>query len=53
MTKAPIPYVAALRETSIIFVGLIGYLFLSEKMTIYKILSLITIVIGAVLLRLA
>ena len=53
MTKAPIPYVAALRETSIIFVGIIGYLFLSEKMTIYKILSLLTIVIGAILLRLA
>ena len=53
MTKAPIPYVAALRETSIIFVGIIGYLFLSEKMTIYKILSILTIVIGAILLRLA
>jgi drug/metabolite transporter (DMT)-like permease len=53
MTKAPIPYVAALRETSIIFVGIIGYLFLSEKMTIYKLLSLLTIVIGAMLLRLA
>ena len=53
MTKAPIPYVAALRETSIIFVGIIGYLFLSEKMTIYKVLSLLTIVIGATLLRLA
>jgi drug/metabolite transporter (DMT)-like permease len=53
MTKAPIPYVAALRETSIIFVGIIGYLFLSEKMTIYKILSLLTIVLGAILLRLA
>lgn len=53
MTKAPIPYVAALRETSIIFVGIIGYLFLSEKMTIYKVLSLLTIVIGAILLRLA
>lgn len=53
MTKAPIPYVAALRETSIIFVGIIGYLFLSEKMTIYKTLSILTIVIGAILLRLA
>jgi drug/metabolite transporter (DMT)-like permease len=53
MTRVPIPYVAALRETSIIFVGIIGYLYLSEKMTIYKILSLLTIVLGAVLIRLA
>ena len=53
VTKAPIVYVAALRETSIIFVGIIGWLFLSEKLSKIKILSIIIIALGAVLLRLS
>ena len=53
MTKVPIAYVVALRETSIIFVGIIGWLFLSEKLSKIKILSIIIIALGAVLLRLS
>ena len=53
VTKAPIVYVAALRETSIIFVGIIGWLFLSEKLSKIKILSIIIIALGAGLLRLS
>ena len=53
MTKAPIAYVVALRETSIIFVGIIGWLFLSEKLSKIKILSIIIIALGAGLLRLS
>jgi len=40
-TQAPVPLVAALRETSIIFALLIGSLFLKEKFTQTKYLSLI------------
>ena len=51
-TKAPIPMVGALRETSILFSILIGYFFLKEKITIIKILSIILIVIGVVGIKL-
>ena len=51
-THAPVPLVAALRETSIIFALLIGTFFLKEKLTIIKIISILTIFIGATLLKL-
>ena len=51
-TKAPIPIVGALRETSIIFALLIGYLFLKEKLNVTKIISISLIFIGVVLLKL-
>ena len=51
-TKAPIPMVGALRETSILFSILIGYFFLKEKITLIKILSIILIVIGVVGIKL-
>ena len=51
-THAPVPLVAALREISIIFALLIGALFLKEKLTLIKIISLFLIFIGAVLLKL-
>ena len=35
-TQAPVPTVAALRETSIIFALLIGTFFLKEKFTLLK-----------------
>jgi len=47
-TKAPIPMVAALRETSIFFSILIGYYFLQEKITLTKVISIILIVIGVI-----
>ena len=51
-THAPVPLVAALREISIIFALLIGALFLKEKLTLIKIISIFVIVIGVVLLKL-
>ena len=51
-TKAPIPMVGALRETSILFSILIGYFFLKEKITITKIISIILIVIGVIGIKL-
>ena len=52
-TKAPIPMVAALRESSIFFSIFIGYFFLKEKITLVKIISVILIIIGVVSLKLA
>ncbi len=45
-TKAPIPLVGALRETGIIFSVIIGMFFLNEKISIYKIISIILIFLG-------
>ena len=42
-TQAPVPLVAALRETSIIFALLIGSLFLKEKFTFFKTTAVLTI----------
>ena len=51
-THAPVPLVAALRETSIIFALLIGTLFLKEKLTLLKITSIFAIFAGVFLLKL-
>ncbi len=51
-TKAPIPLVGALRETSIVFAILIGSLFLKEKLTPLKISSIFLIFIGVLTLKL-
>ena len=52
-TKAPIPMVSALRETSIFFSIIIGFFFLKERITSIKIFSIILIVFGVVGLKLA
>ena len=52
-TKAPIPMVSALRETSIFFSIIIGYFFLREKITFLKMISIILIIFGTVGLKLA
>jgi len=51
-TKASIPMVAALRESSIFFSIFVGYFFLKEKITPIKIISIILIVAGIVGLKL-
>ena len=53
MTKAPIAAVAALRETSILFVILMSAKFLKESMTWPRILGGVLVVVGAVALRLS
>jgi len=50
-TKAPIPLVAALRESGIIFSIIIGIFFLNEKISIYKVISIILIFLGVVGLK--
>lgn len=52
MTKAPIALVAALRETSVLFGALISIMFLREPFTIWRALAAVSIVIGAMLMRL-
>jgi len=51
-TKAPIPMVSALRESSIIFAILIGYFYLKEKINMYKIISILLIFAGVLGLKL-
>ena len=50
-TQAPVPLVAALRETSIIFALLIGTLFLKEKFTLLKAIAIFIIFFGVALLK--
>jgi len=50
-TKAPIPIVGALRETSIFFAIFIGYFFLKEKITTTKICSIVLILAGVIGLK--
>ena len=52
MTQAPIALVSALRETSILFAVLIGWLFFGEKMDRNKAWAAGLIVLGVVLTRL-
>lgn len=52
MTVAPIALVAALRETSILFAVLIGWLGFNERMTKGKVLAAAVIVSGVMLTRL-
>lgn len=51
MTFAPIAVVAALRETSILFAVLIGWLVFGERMTGEKALAALVIVAGVILTR--
>ena len=51
-TKAPIPMVGALRESSIFFSIFIGYFFLKEKITSTKIFSIALILAGVIGLKL-
>jgi drug/metabolite transporter (DMT)-like permease len=52
-TIAPIPIVAALRETSILFAVLIGMLALGEKLTPLRIASIAMVLAGLALMRLS
>ena len=50
-TKAPVPMVSALRESSIIFAILIGYFYLKDKINFYKIVSISLIFLGVIGLK--
>jgi uncharacterized membrane protein len=51
-TKAPVPMVSALRESSIIFAVFIGYFYLKDKINFYKIASIFLIFLGVIGLKL-
>ena len=51
-TKAPVPMVSALRESSIIFAIFIGYFYLKDKINFYKIISILLIFLGVIGLKL-
>lgn len=53
MTQAPIPLVAALRETSILFGTAIAVFVLKERVTMARIAAIVIIALGAIALRLA
>jgi len=50
-TKAPIPLVGALRESGIIFSIIVGIFFLNEKISTYKVISIVLIFLGVVGLK--
>jgi drug/metabolite transporter (DMT)-like permease len=47
LTRAPIGAVSALRETSVVFAALLGYLFLGERLTARRLFACAVIAIGA------
>ncbi len=51
-TKAPVPMVSALRESSIILAIFIGYFYLKDKINFYKIVSISLIFFGVIGLKL-
>jgi len=53
MTKAPVPAVAAIRETSVVFAAFMGAVFLKEGMGPTRIGGAILVTIGIVTIRLA
>jgi uncharacterized membrane protein len=53
MTLAPIPLVAALRETSILFGTLIAAFVLKERVTRTRLVAVLIIAAGAIVLKLA
>lgn len=51
MTRAPVPMVAALRETSVVFGMLFAVLFLKEAITPARIAAVLLVLAGAVMMR--
>ncbi len=52
MTVAPIALVAALRETSIVFVLVLGVVFLKERLSLVKLAATFTTLVGTILIKL-
>jgi drug/metabolite transporter (DMT)-like permease len=50
MSAAPMGAVSALRETSVLFAALIGYLFLGESLNLRKLLACAVIAIGTIII---
>lgn len=52
-TQAPIALVSALRETSIVFAVLIGVVFLNERLSLARLASIATTLVGTAVLKLS
>jgi drug/metabolite transporter (DMT)-like permease len=52
-TLAPIPLVSALRETGIVFAVVIGVVFLHERLSLARLASIATTLVGTTLLKLS
>ncbi|KMV34927.1 hypothetical protein ACH50_09210 [Franconibacter pulveris] len=50
MASAPLGAVSALRETSVLFAAVLGYLFLGETLTLRKIAACAVIVAGTLIM---
>ncbi|WP_236192897.1 EamA family transporter [Pseudomonas glycinae] len=50
MNEAPLGAVSALRETSVLFAALLGYLFLGESLTVRRMLACVVIASGAIII---
>ncbi|PNA06867.1 MULTISPECIES: DMT family transporter [unclassified Pseudomonas] len=50
MNEAPLGAVSALRETSVLFAALLGYLFLGETLTVRRVLVCVVIASGAIII---
>ena len=53
LTLAPIALVSALRETSIVFAVIIGVVFLRERLSLTRLASIKTTLVGTTLLKLS
>jgi drug/metabolite transporter (DMT)-like permease len=53
LTKAPIPLVSALRETSIVFAVAIGVVFLKEQLNVARLASIAATLIGTTILKIS
>jgi uncharacterized membrane protein len=53
LQKSPTPYVAALREISIVFVAILGIYFLNEERNKRKIIGIALIILGAMIIKLS
>lgn len=51
VTVAPLTLVSALRETSVVFAVIIGVVFLKERLSLIRLVSLATTLIGTALLK--
>ncbi|NDE89842.1 MAG: hypothetical protein EB059_01680 [Alphaproteobacteria bacterium] len=52
VTKAPIALVSALRESSVLFSALVGFIILREKPNLFRILSVMVLTAGIIVFRL-
>jgi drug/metabolite transporter (DMT)-like permease len=53
LTLAPIPMVSALRETGVVFAVVIGVVFLRERLSLARLVSIAATLVGTTILKLS